>query len=284
MVFADQQAMRNALVLILIFMLSAGSLLAQGELDEQKRVMLRDERTFGGFLNSNGWGANYRYGYWRNARNQFIIDADFAYVKHPKEFKSSISYNYNTYRYVYGKENLFWELKGTAGWQKELYRKIDRNGISIRLYYAGGLSVGFTKPIYYKVFTTSGIGEIIYEEYLKFDPGIHQGNIGGRGPFYKGFDELKLIPGLYGKTGFSFEYSQKDAILHALEVGISITAYYKEIPIMATEQNNWIFFTLNVGYRFGRIIDISEAARSKSRKQKKAERKAAKAASSYPQY
>ena len=180
--------MRNALVLILIFMLSAGSLLGQGELDEQKRVMLRDERTFGGFLNSNGWGANYRYGYWRNARNQFIIDADFAYVKHHKEVKSSVSYNYNTYRYVYGKENLFWELKGTAGWQKELYRKIDRNGISVRLYYAGGLSLGFTKPIYYKVFTTSGGGEIIYEEYLKFDPGIHQGNIGGRGPFFNGFD------------------------------------------------------------------------------------------------
>lgn len=284
MVFADINAMRKAFVIILILMFPAASLLAQGEIDDQLRVMLRDERTFGGSLNSNGWGLNYRYGYWRNARNQFIIDGDFAYVKHPKEVKSTISYNYNSYRYVYGKENLFWELKGTAGWQKELYRKIDRNGISVRLYYAGGLSLGFAKPIYYKVFTTSGLGEIIYEEYLKFDPSIHQGNIGGRGPFHMGFNELKLIPGLYGKTGFSFEYSQKDAIIHALEAGISITAYPKEIPIMATEQNNWIFFTLNVGYRFGRIIDISEAARSKSRKQKKAERKAAKAASSYPQY
>ena len=276
--------MRSAFILILIFVLSAGSLLAQGEIDEQNRVMLRDERTFAGFLNSNGWGANYRYGYWRNARNQFIIDADFAYVKHPKEVKTSVSYGYNTYRYVYGKENLFWELKGTAGWQKELYRKIDRNGISVRLYYAGGISIGFAKPIYYKVFTTSGIGEIIYEEYLKFDPGIHQGNIGGRGPFHMGFNELKVIPGLYGKTGFSFEYSHKDAIVHALEAGISITAYPKAIPIMANKHNNWIFFTLNVGYRFGRIIDISEAARSKSRKQRRTERKAAKETTSYPLY
>jgi len=284
MVFADLKAMRHAFILILIFVLSAGSLLAQGEIDEQLRVMLRDERTFGGSLNSNGWGINYRYGYWRNAWNQFIIDGDFAYVKHPKEVKSTVSYNYNTYRYIYGKENLFWELKGTAGWQKELYRKIDRNGISIRLYYSGGLSLGFTKPIYYKVFTLSPVGEVIYEEYMKFDPSIHQQSIGGRGPFYMGFDELKLIPGLYGKAGFSFEYSRKDAVLHALEAGISITAYPKEIPIMATDQNNWLFFTLNVGYRFGRIIDISEAARSKSRKEKRAERKAAKAASSYPGY
>jgi len=276
--------MRHAFILILILMLPAASLLAQGEIDTQKRVMLRDERTLGGFLNSNGWGINYRYGYWRNARNQFIIDGDFAYVKHPKEVKTSVSYNYNTYRYVYGKQNLFWELKGTAGWQKELYRKIDRNGISVRLYYAGGLSLGFTKPIYYKVFTTSGDGTIIYEENLKFDPGIHKGSIGGRGPFYMGFDELKVIPGLYGKTGFSFEYSQKDAVLHALEAGVSLTVYPKEIPIMANEQNNWIFFTLNVGYRFGRIIDISESARSKSRKEKRAERKAAKTTPSYPIY
>lgn len=276
--------MKRVCIFIFLFVLAAGSLLAQGEIDEQKRVMLRDERTFAGFLNSNGYGANYRYGYWRNARNQFIIDADFAYVKHPKEVKTSISYNYSTYRYVYGKENLFWELKGTAGWQKELYRKIDRNGISIRLYYSGGLALGFTKPIYYKVFTTNNEGQVINEEYMKFSPSIHQGYIGGRGPFHMGFNELKVIPGLYGKTGFSFEYSQKDAIVHALEAGVTLTVYPKEIPIMYNEQNNFLFFTLTVGYRFGRIIDISEAARSKSRKDKKAERKAAKASQPQMQY
>lgn len=276
MVFADLQLMRRTYILFLVIILSAGPLLAQGEIDEQKRVMLRDERTFAGFLNSNGWGANYRYGYWRNARNQFILDGDFAYVKHPKEVKTSVSYDYNTHRYVYGKENLFWELRGTAGWQKELYRKIDRTGISVRLYYAGGLSIGFTKPIYYKVVSTSSIGEIINEEYMKFDPAIHQRSIAGRGPFFMGFNELKVIPGLTGKAGLSFEYAQKDAILHALEVGVTLTAYPKKVPIMATDDNSFLYFTLNVGYRFGRIIDISEAARSKSRKEKRTERKAAK--------
>lgn len=284
MVFAYDYAMRRAYLAILIMIIPSASLLAQGEIDTQSRVMLRDEQTFGGFLNSNGWGINYRYGYWRNARNQFIIDGDFSYVKHPKETKTTVAVNYSTYRYVYGKQNLFWELKGAAGWQKELYRKIDRSGISIRLYYAGGLSLGFTKPIYYKVYTTSSIGEIIYEENLKFDPSIHQQLIGGRGPFYMGFDELKLYPGIYGKSGLSFEYSQKDAIVHALEAGISLTVYPKKIPIMATEQNRFLFFTLHVGYRFGRIIDISEAARSKSRKEKRAERKAAKESYSYPIY
>ena len=284
MVFVDHHAMRRLPFLILFLVLSSGSLFAQGEIDEQMRVMFRDESSFAGFLHSNGFGLNYRYGFWRNARNQFIIDGDFAYVKHPKEYKLSVSYNYTSHRFVYGKENLFWELKGYAGWQKELYRKIDRNGISVRLYYAGGLSLGFLKPIYYKVFTTSPIGEILDEEYLKFDPGIHQQIIGGRGPFFMGFNELKLVPGLTGKTGFSFEYSTKDAMIHALEAGLTLTVYPKKIEIMATEKNNFIFLTLSVGYRFGRIVDISEAARSKTRKEKRAERKAAKASSLYPPY
>lgn len=266
--------MRKSCLIILLALISSGSLFAQGEIDEQMRVMLRDESSFGVFLNSNGFGANYRRGFWRDAKNQFILDGDFSYVKHPKEYKTVIPLNFSTVRYVLGKENLFWELKGLAGWQKELYRKIDRTGISVRMFYSGGVSLGFLKPLYYKVFTLSPVGEILDEEYLKYSPSLHQSNIGGRGPFFKGFDEIKVVPGLTGKAGFSFEYSQKDAIVHALEASVSLTVYPKDIDIMATEKNNFLFFNLMVGYRFGRIIDISEASRSKSRKEKRAERKA----------
>jgi len=276
--------MRKLLILAAIILSSSNFLMAQGEIDEQLRVMLRDERTFGLFLNSNGFGANYRYGYWRNARNQFIIDGDFTYVKHHKEVKTTVAYDYSTHRYVYGKQNLFWELKGAAGWQKELYRKHDKTGISVRLFYSGGLSIGFMKPIYYEVYTFSSIGEATNKEYMKFDAGIHQTQIGGRGPFFMGFNELKVLPGLFGKTGFSFEYSQKDAIIHAIEAGVSLTVYPKEIPIMATEKNSFLFFNLIVGYRFGKIIDISEAARSKSRKEKRKQRKAQKSLNEYPVY
>jgi len=284
MEFVVPMDMRKTSLILLFAMLASGSLLAQGEIDEQMRVMLRDESTFAAFLNSNGFGANYRYGYWRNARNQFILDADFAYVKHPKEYKTTLSYNYSTHRYILGKQNLFWELKGTAGWQKELYRKIDRTGISVRMFYAGGVSVGFLKPIYYKVLTLSPVGQILDEEYLKYTPSIHQETIGGRGPFFKGFNEIKVVPGLTGKTGFSFEYSQKDAIVHALEAAVSLTVYPKNINIMATEKNNFLFFNLIVGYRFGRIIDISEASRSRTWKEKRAERKAQKDTLPYPMY
>ncbi len=260
---------------ILLWLFSGGtSLFSQGEIDEQKRVLFRDENTFGGFLTSNGFGVNYRYGFWRNARNQLILDGDFSYVKHPKEVKTTIAYDYTTHRYVYGKSNLFWEIKGLAGWQKELFRKIDRTGISVRMFYSGGVSVGFLKPIYYEVYTFSSIGEATDMEYMKFDAAIHQTQIGGRGPFFMGFNELKVVPGLTGKTGLSFEYGQKDGVIHALEAGIGLTVYPREIPIMATEKNNFLFFNLMIGYRFGRIVDISEAARAKTWRERREERKA----------
>lgn len=263
-------------MLILVIFSVSISVQAQGEIDEQKRVMFRDERTYGAFLNSNGLGLNYRYGFWRDARNQLIIDGSFTYVKNPKEVKSTVAYDYTTHRYVYGKKNLFWELKGTAGWQKELFRKHDKTGLSVRLFYSGGLSLGFLKPIYYEVYSFSNIGEAVSREFTKFNVGIHKDLIGGRGPFFMGFNELSVLPGLLVKTGLSFEYSQRDAILHALEAAVSLTVYPRKVPIMAAEQNSFLFFNLIIGYRFGSIVDISEAARAKSRKERRQDRKAQK--------
>jgi hypothetical protein len=258
--------------ILILFLISLNGF-SQGEIDTQTKILFRNESSFSASLNSNGFGLNYRYGVWKNARNQLIYDADFAYVKHPKEVKTIVAYNYVTKRYVYGKENLFWELKGYMGWQKELFRKFDRTGISVRLFYSGGASFGFLKPIYYDIISISGTGEITRSEPQKFDPSIHQTNISGRSSFFMGFNELKVVPGLSAKTGLSFEYSERDEIIHALEAGVNLTAYPKRIPIMATQDNSFLFFTLVVSYRFGRIIDISEAAQSKTWLEKRRERK-----------
>lgn len=276
--------MRKNLRFLLICCLYPATLVGQGEIDEQRHVLFRNESTMAGFLNSNGWSANYRYGFYRDVKNQFLIDGEFSYVKDPKEVKTQVVYDYNTRRYVYGKQNLFWELKGFAGWQKELYRKYDKNGISVRLFYAGGLSIGFLKPIYYEVYTFSAIGEAVEMEYLKYNASIHQSQIGGRGPFHMGFSELKVMPGATAKAGMSFEYGKQDAKVHALEAGISLTVYPKTMPIMATDYQKFWFFNISVGYRFGRIVDTNEAARAKSRKDKREERKEQKSTLPYPVY
>jgi hypothetical protein len=80
-------------------------------------------------------------------------------------------------------------------------------------------------------------------------------DIYSKAPFTKGLSETKILPGLFAKVGFNFEYSKEDKIIHAVEIGGQINVFPKKIPIMASSDNKAIFFSLFVSYRFGMIID-----------------------------
>ncbi|MCA1747531.1 MAG: hypothetical protein LC655_07525 [Bacteroidales bacterium] len=245
----------------------------QGTISDQPKMLFNNEQTIGLFLNSNGLGADYRFARYIKARSDRIYEFSFDYVKHPKEYKSVVAYDFITKRFVYGKDNIFWELKGLIGNQHEIFRKYDFTSISIKMAYSGGLSLGFQKPIYYEIVAFNSTGNITSREEKKFDPAIHLYNYNGTTSFTKGLSELQVIPGITVNTSFSFEYSEREPMIHALEAGMSFTVYPKNIRIMATEENNYFFFNLSVGYRFGTMIDISDAARAKSRKERRQERR-----------
>ena len=252
---------------------------SQGEIDEQAKVMLKNEKTGVVFLTSNGMGAGYRFGKRINARNQTIYDIELMNVKHPKEIRLTSNYNYYTTRsFVFGKQNNFFELKGNIGKQYEMYRKNDKGGISVRYFYSTGPTIGILKPIYYDIryyapptYPPQPNYETLKTE--KFNISIHQSNIRGRSSFFKGFDELTIVPGATAKAGFSFEYSREDAVIHAIEVALGLDVFPKSIPIMATQTNNFYFLNMTVGYRFGKVIDVSDAALSKGWKEKRKEQK-----------
>jgi hypothetical protein len=265
--------MKNWQKIVLTLLFPITVLSGQGMISDQPKMLFSNEQTFGLFLNSNGLGADYRFASYISARKDRIFEASFDYVKHPKEYRSVVAYDFYTRRFVYGKENLFWELKGQIGNQHEIYRKYDLSSVSIKMTYSGGVSLGFQKPIYYEIVTFSGNYQIIDREEKKFDPAIHLYNYGGTASFTKGFDELSVIPGLTINTGINFEYSEREPMVHALEAGIGLTVYPKNIRIMATEKNSFYFFNLYIGYRFGTMIDISDAARAKTWKERRQERR-----------
>jgi len=237
--------------------------------------MLKNEKTGSVFLTSNGIGVSYRYGKRINARNQTIFDIDFMNVKHPKELRltSNTSY-YSSKSFIFGKQNNFFELKGTIGKHYELFRKNDKGGISIRYLYSAGPTIGILKPIYYEIRYYSLVNDYIKIE--KFNTSIHQSSINGKASFFKGFKELSVVPGFSAKAGFSFEYGREEAMIHAIDVGMGLDVFPRSIPIMATQTNNFYFLNLTVGYRFGKVIDVSEAAQAKSRKDRRQEQKLSK--------
>ncbi len=225
--------------------------MAQGDILENPRIFYRNEKSVGFLLNSNGWGVSGRYAKRLNARKKTIYEIDFANIKHPKEVKITNTY-YNNRSYIFGKTNLFINFRGGWGKQNEIFRKIDRGGISIRRYFSVGPTIGVLKPIYYEVLKY-GEGEDKWVE-EKFNAAANH-TIFGRASFFKGLNEISVMPGAYGRFGMSFEYSTSDINIHAIETAVSLDLFPKRMEIMATEKNNFFFLTLSVSYRFGKIVD-----------------------------
>lgn len=235
---------------------------SQGEIDSQEKILFQNERSVSLSLTANGFAGGYRFGKRKTYRSKVIYEVELAYIKHPKEVKVSASpYSYATSRkYVYGKTNVFINLRPSMGFQKEIYSKEDRGSIAIRYFYGGGPSIGITKPIYYTfniIAPINGQNYIIDQRTEKFQFSQHpvSSEIAGRASIWRGFDEISLYPGLHAKTAVSFEYSRYNHLLNAIEVSADLDAFLKKIPIMYTDHNYQFFFTLAVSYRFGWIVD-----------------------------
>ncbi len=237
---------------------------AQGEIDDQDKVFYRNERTYAGYLCSNGFGGNYRFVKRITAFKATSYEVDLVSIKHPKEVKISTSpSSFTSKSFVYGKLINFYNLRAGIGYQKELFQKFDRGGISIRYFYNFGAALGIKKPIYYNIYIISAAGDKIIDEITeKFDINQHvDPRLMSRASYFKGFNELSFTPGIYGKTGLTFEFSKYDEVIHAIEAGIILDTFIKKISIMAIENDSRVFFSLYLSYRFGKVVDAKFKAR-----------------------
>jgi len=247
--------MKGLLVTALFFICVITSLYGQGELNEQQRIFFRNERTFGFLLNSDGWAVSYREGKRIDFLNKRLFEIDLGEHKHPKEVKLQNPYYDTPGSFIFGKTHCNTYIRVGIGRQHEIFKKADLGGVAVRYFYTGGPVLAFYKPIYYKVlyFVSSTEAEIREE---KFDITKHEPSmIYSKSSVTKGLNETKLLPGLYGKAGFNFEYSKQDKVLHMIEVGAQVNAYPAQLPIMATESNKYIYLSLFVSYRLGVVID-----------------------------
>jgi hypothetical protein len=244
-------------IIFFLFVSLCQVVIGQGDIDNQEKLIFQNERSVSVSLNSNGFGAGYRFGKRKTYLTKKLYDIEISYIKHPKEAKVApdvIGYS-TSRRYVPGKLNVFVNLKPSIGFQREIFSKEDRGSIAVKYYYGGGPSLGITKPIYLTYIIGDINGNALYTIDEKYSIPQHPYGIAGRASFWKGFDEIAFYPGLHANAGVSFEYSPLNRVLNALDVSATFDAFYKKIPIMATEFNSQFFFTLSIAYRFGWVVD-----------------------------
>ena len=246
--------MRSGSLLIgLLLLWSAAQ--AQETIYEETRVPYKRELLGGLTVHGDGWGINFFHGKHSTAKDRRMIGIEIVSMKHPKEIKSFNPYYEDSRGYFYGKQNSFMVIRPTYGRKHQITDKIRRSGVEVNYVWGIGPSIGLAKPVYLQIshadqFLTT---EITTERY---DPDLHDvHNIYGRANYFRGFGEMKIYPGAFGRFGFNFEHSGQAAGIKAIEVGVSMDAYATRIPIMAEFENvtnKQFFLAFYLSVQFGK--------------------------------
>ena len=243
--------MTRRIVILLLTVLSCGAVMAQGDIDTEKKILYRNEWSIGAVAKTNGFEIDFRSGKFVSIFKKNLLDFGLGFIKHPQQYRAVNPYYSGYSGYCFGKKNFCFELFYTMGRQRTLFHKADLGSVEVRLFYMGGVSLAFLKPIYYEIWHYSGKEEITSE---KFDP-VNHDPVSTLGPseFSKGFSEIKVVPGVEGKMGLSVEFGKKDTRLIAAEAGVKLSAYAKKLEIMAQKRNPQFICALFMTFRMGRV-------------------------------
>lgn len=226
--------------------------------EEEGTIAYNKQWMVGGKLLSDGWSAFYELGRMKSVNTTNWYSFEIGERKHPKEEKISkdVGSVFFGTPLVYGKQNTFLYTKLGFGQQRLIGGKGNKNGVAVSAIYGGGLSLGFLKPYYLDVVdprtneatSIKWLGNESRNDSLFLDPNFILGGAG----LFKGFNELKITPGLYTKTGFRFDYGRYNEVISALEVGINTEFYFKEMPIMIDNKAKKFFVGFYAAIDLGR--------------------------------
>jgi hypothetical protein len=216
---------------------------------QEEGVLLFSKQTAGGVqLRTNGYGAFLEIGRSRSPRFTNLYSLEITEIKSLKEEKSSGD-GFFSNSFVYGKINNFYQAKLGFGQQYVFGQKGNKNGVAVLGIAQGGLSMGMLKPYYVKDRTTGADIKYDSKDSILF---LTPSEIAGGSGFTKGWNELKIKPGIYLKTALRFDFGRFNESINALEIGVSVDYYFSKIPQMVYSDPKQLFFQGHVAYVFGK--------------------------------
>jgi hypothetical protein len=220
----------------------------------ENKILYTKQKTYGVVLHSLGLGINYRTGKRISIFKTRMLEFELVSMKSYNQVKMINSYVVNPKRFVYGKINEPFFLRGGFIWKKLLNRKPYWGGVEVRFMYGGGITMALAKPYYIYIMVidpnTFEITSIVPEIY---DPDKHSTTfIYGRAPFSKGINEITIHPGLFLKTGLNFEYGSQSTKIKSLEIGAAMDILPGGLTIMYNNSNQIFFPTFYITFSLGK--------------------------------
>ncbi|MDP4263131.1 MAG: hypothetical protein Q8941_11445 [Bacteroidota bacterium] len=218
---------------------------------EEGVLVYSKQSIFGIQLRTNGYGIFYELGKMKSNRKTNIYRIDIAEVKDHKEEKLLKNAFFGN-SFIYGKQNYFYPVTLAFGQQYILGQKGNKNGVAVSGVYNGGLSLGLLRP-YYVAVDDPVTGENKTIKYSTADSALFLGpSITGGGGFGKGWNEIKVKPGIFGKVAMRFDYGRFNESVSALEIGMSADYYFSKIPIMLLQKDKHLFVQAYLAILFGK--------------------------------
>jgi hypothetical protein len=230
---------------------------------EKKGILRLQERSIEGSLNTAGWSVGYNTGeahtYYKTDFWHFALGE----LKDPRETINPNNTNggggggSQSRPFIYGKQNTFLMLQAGRCTKRQFSEKAEQRGVKVGYSYAYGASLGMLKPYYVEVLKAVSGSNTYVTESIKYTPETADkflyGNIYGATGFTKGLDEIKFVPGGFGRIGLNFDWLTNDEeTLVCLQTGLRADAYLSKIPIMANNDNRLLFLNLYATIQFGK--------------------------------
>ncbi len=242
------KVIKHIILLSLLFIFSSSF---SQELEKSEvGLIYKREQSMGLNLNTDGWGFDYRIGFFKTGYIKRTLDISFSFIRDPKEVRYYNSYDQSSKSFVYGKERNFYSFRFLYGNQKDLANKPYWGGVELRWLNLFGFNLGIGKPIYLYVVDQANDGVVVLERYdaAKHDLSV----IYGRGPFSKGLDELEMYPGISFKTALNVEYGTIPEKTRSIEAGIIFNGYLRPYNIMAYSEPRYFDMSVYVSFNFGK--------------------------------
>ena len=217
--------------------------------EEEGNLSFRKQSAFGVELRTNGYGIFYELGKRKSARYTNLYTIELTEIKHRKEEKIGGDQFFSN-SFVFGKIYNFYQGKLGFGQQYILGQKGNKNGVAVTASLQGGLDLGLLKPYYVDVQDSAGTNRSV--SYATDPVGYmsSQGIYGGSG-FTKGFNEIKVKPGIFVKSALRFDFGRYNESLEAMEIGLSAEAFSEKIPILIYNSPKQFFIQMHIAIVFG---------------------------------
>jgi hypothetical protein len=220
--------------------------------EEEGILTYKRQNIFGIQLRTNGYGVYFEHGRSRSPRLTNLYLLELTEIKHPKEEKEPSGDGFLSGSFIYGKINNFYQAKLGFGQQYIFGQKGNKNGVAVMAAYQGGVSVGMLKPYYVSVVDGTGERDVKYESADSINYFLAGSKILGASGIGKGWDELKINPGVFVKTSLRFDFGRFNETVKAIELGLSLEGYSKEVAQLARVEKKRLFMQGHVAILFGR--------------------------------